>query len=283
VLTAIEHVGAVGVGATSPQYFRASDNKLYIVKLQSNKLGPKVLANEYLAVRLGQLIGLCFPPGGIIGIGEELLQKYPCLLAEGATSGRHFASQYLSDTEYLVKENIDKASNLTEMAGIILFDHLFHNADRCCNKKNLLLRRENQICKIYAIDNSHLFRVGKWTIKSLHKLSTSKKVYHHRHYGLLLKNCLYPHDFLPYLKKLNALSDELIENLVSEIPVEWLPDRAERAALTQHIRIRRNLAEELWHKLCKHIPQERGGCKYSDARVILMGSRSRALSRDHLT
>lgn len=279
MLTATEHIGAVGVGITSPHYFRANDNKLYVVKLQSNKLGPKVLASEYLALRLGQIIGLCFPPGGIIAISDVLLQQSPDLLAAGATAGRHFASQYLGDTEYLVKDNIGEISNIPEMAGIILFDHLFHNADRSCNKKNLLLRRESRGCRIYAIDNSHLFRVGTWTIRSLHKLAGSKKVYHHRHYGLLLKNALYSHDFLPYLKKLNALSDELIENLVREIPVEWLPDEAERKALTQHIRIRRNLAEELWHQLCKHIPQERGGHKYSDARIILLGSRSRALSR----
>ncbi|HWQ62155.1 MAG TPA: HipA family kinase, partial [Negativicutes bacterium] len=66
MLTALEHLGATARGVTSPQLFRADDGRVYVVKLQNNRLGPKVLANELIAARLGVALGLCFPPGGVI-------------------------------------------------------------------------------------------------------------------------------------------------------------------------------------------------------------------------
>jgi len=262
MLIAVEYLGSVGVGVTSPQFFRADDGKVYVVKLQNNRLGPKVLVSEFVAAKFGEILGLCFPTSGIIKINEQTLQKSQCLMAPEISLGRHFASLYLEHTEYVGKHNLHQGINTAEMAGVILFDHMFHNPDRAKNRRNLLMRQEDDGYKIYAIDNSHLFRSGRWTLESLNSLSTRIKTYDRYSFGLLLRDCLSPQDFLPYLEKVATIHNEDIETIVGEIPNEWLPNRAERQGLAHHIKIRCDMAEKIWDILCGYIPKARGGYRW---------------------
>lgn len=269
MITAVEHIGKVGVGVTAPQFFRADDGNIYVVKLQNNRLGAKVLVSEFLAAKLGEIMQLCFPLSDIILLDESTLQNSQPLVELGAISGRHFASRYLDNTVYLSKKNLEKATNTAEMAGIILFDHLFHNSDRANNRKNLLLRLEGNDNKIYAIDNSHLFKSGRWTLESVNYLAGQLKVYYQYSFGLLLKDRLSSQDFLPYLEKVTSLTDEQIVSLVSAIPAEWLPEGPVQETLVRFIRMRRDMAEEIWDKLCKYIPKARGGRRrWGTGRVV---------------
>lgn len=262
MLRAIEYLGRVGVGVTIPQFFRAEDGNVYVVKFQNQQPGSRVLVSEFFAAKIGKIMGLCFPPSGIIEIEEQLLLANPCLLELGLEAGRYFGSLYLEDAEYIGKNRLYKAVNVADMAGVILFDHLFHNADRAKNQKNLLLRLENEHYKIYAIDNSHLFRSSRWTIETLHTLAPKIKTYHFQHYRELLKNLLSAQDFIPYIEIVEKLSDEQLNSIVNEIPQEWLPDEAERLALVEYSKLRKDMAEEIWEKLCRFIPRSRGGRRW---------------------
>jgi hypothetical protein len=254
MLIATKYYGIVGSGVTSPHLFRANNKKFYVVKLQNNPLGPKVLVNELLATKFGKLMDLCFPSGDIIKVTEETLQQNPRLRTSGAQAGLHFASQFIHHTKYMEKQHLVKAINKTQLAGVILFDHLFHNADRTSNYKNLLIKQQESGYKIYAIDNSHLFIYGNWTEKLLQRLSMKIKIYYHYSYGWLLRYYLTFQDFSPYLEIVSKISNAQIEQLVQEIPHEWLPDEQEKQALIDYIKLRRNTLEELWKKLGKHIP-----------------------------
>ncbi|MDR3561084.1 MAG: hypothetical protein P4N59_06560 [Negativicutes bacterium] len=259
MLTAVKYLGRMRVGITTPRLFRADDRKVYVVKLQNNLLGPRVLASELLATKLGEMMGLRFPPGGIITIGEQLLKESRSLQEAGGSPGRHFASLFLNHAEYVDRGNMGKAVNSAEMAGILLFDHMFHNADRSTNGKNLLLRREEKGPMMYAIDNSHLFKSGRWTAESLRRLGNVITPYYRYSYGRLLKNHLSPEDFRPYMAKMAGISDAQVADLVREIPWEWLPDEEVRAELSRFIGMRRDRMEGIWEELCKHIPIARGG------------------------
>ncbi|MEN6413779.1 MAG: HipA family kinase [Veillonellales bacterium] len=254
MLTGVKYLGAVGLGVTSPQLFRADDGKIYVVKLQNNCLGTKVLANEYLASQFAGVMDLCFPPGEIIYISDQVLQKSRRLKAKRVNKGPHFASRYIGGSRYVVRNNLYKAVNKTKLAGVMLFDHLFHNLDRTWNRRNLIIRREDQGGVVYAIDNSHLFRRGRWNINSLTKLESQITLNHRRAYGWLLKHFLTAGDFAPYVAKVKALSDEQITGLVENIPLQWLPDQAERQALIHYIRVRRDMVEEIAGRLYALIP-----------------------------
>jgi len=276
MLVAAEHLGSVGVGVTKSQFFRANDGKVYIVKLKNNIFGPKVLVSEFLAAAFGRIMNLCFPPSGVIALDEQTLRQSRRLIGSGASPGQHFASEYLAGAEYVRPDNLGKAVNITEMAGVMLFDHMFHNPDRAQNKKNLLLRQEDAGFRIYAIDNSHLFKSGRWTRAALDALSAKLRIYYHYSFGLLLRDRLSPPDFLPYLDKVAKLGNEQIDSLVRAVPEKWLPaDAPEREALARFIKIRRDMAEDIWDKLCKHIPKARGGHRRLPGRVIRLAGKAK--------
>jgi hypothetical protein len=281
MLIAVEYLGNVGVGVTSPQFFRANDGKVYVVKLQNNKLGAGVLVSEFLGAKFGRIMNLCFPPSDIIEVNEDMILHNPALAELGALAGRHFASQFIDNAAYITPPILHQITNVTEMAGIMLFDHIFHNSDRTGNRRNLLVCREAGGYKIYAIDNSHLFRSGRWTLNSLVNLGNHIKVYYYRSYGLLLRDYLSPQDFLPYLAKFEQLTDEEIAAIVQEIPAEWLPGTVERIALNDYIKLRRDLIREIWDRLCKQIPRERGGLRWLTGKVIGW-SKKRSQQRHHL-
>ncbi|MBP2628333.1 MAG: hypothetical protein H6Q68_3044 [Firmicutes bacterium] len=254
MLTALEYLGSVGIGVTAPQMFRANDDKIYVVKLQNNRMGTKVLVNEYVACWFGLYMELCFPPGDLIEIDEQVLGKKRRLKAAGISRGPHFASQYIHSNRYVAKHDLQKAVNKRAMAGVMLFDHMFHNVDRTKNRKNLLVRREDSAEVLYAIDNSHLFVRGRWNGQSLEKLADQIIVNRWRAYGWLLKHFLVPDDFTPYVDKVKNISQTELTQLVQSIPQEWLPKDQERAALLGYMITRCNMIEDIVGKLCKSIP-----------------------------
>jgi hypothetical protein len=256
MLIALNYLGSVGRGVTRPQLFRATDGKVYVVKLQNNRLGPKVLANELLGARFGETLGLCFPPGDVIKIDEQVLKNSRRILPAGIIAGRHFGCLFLNNTRYLGPYNLYKAINKEEMAGVMLFDHLFHNFDRTLNWRNLLLRREGREYRIYAIDNSHLFRRGRWTQAWLDELAPKIKINRIRTYGTLLKRCLRPEFFASYLAKIQQISDASLQAMVEEIPAEWLPHASDREALQRFLVMRRDMAGDIVTCLCALIPDK---------------------------
>ncbi|WP_371365525.1 hypothetical protein SRRS_02670 [Sporomusa rhizae] len=255
---ALQYIGPVGLGATSPQLFRAQNDagkiKVCVVKLTINRLGAKVLVNELLAVQFGKWMDLCFPPGGLIQIPQDLLQKSRRLGAAGVPPGWHFGCEYLDRAGYVTKYNLHRAINKEQMAGVMLFDHLFHNPDRTENRKNLLLRKESNGYKLYAIDNSHLFRRGRWTIEMLKNMTDSITLNHRRSYGVLLKYYLNPKHFLHYAQIVEKISDEELLAFVESIPQEWLANIEERQALGEFLIARRGKATWVAERLSELIP-----------------------------
>lgn len=247
-----EHLGNVGVGVTSPQFFRADDGEVYVVKMQNNRLGTKVLVSEFIGAKFGKIMGLCFPPSDIIEIDGQ----------------KHFASKYIPNVEYLIPGYLDKATNITEMAGVMLFDHMFHNKDRTSNRRNLLMKKEDSGYRIYAIDNSHLFKSGRWTAESISALSAQIKVYFYRSYSVLLRKLLTPADFAPFCEKVTQLTDRQIDDLIAEIPPEWLPNDTERFIIACFIKQRRDMVNDIVHILYKQIPESRGGLRWLNGKVI---------------
>lgn len=230
---------------TSPQLFRADDGRVYVVKLMNNRLGLKVLANELLACRLAELIGLCFPPGDVIHIGSNILDKSKRLKTARTPAGLHFASRYISDGRYVVRSNLKKVINKEQIAGVILFDHIFHNFDRTWNRRNLIISHTDDGYKIYAIDNSHLFKRGRWNAKWLKKLEPQIIMNCRHAFGWLLKYYLSADDFKRYIEKFKGVTDQQVADIIGGIPREWLPDETERQALLRYILTRRDMIDQI--------------------------------------
>lgn len=261
MLRAKEYLGEVGVGATSPLFFRADDDRIYIVKVISNPLGGKILANEHIAACFGRLWGLPFPKSDFFVITEKWLEEHPQFNDTAITAGVHFASCYLEDVRYVTSDILPAIHNRSSAAGMILFDHLFHNADRSHNRKNMLLMPyDASTYTLYGIDHSHLFRSGRWTDHSLDDWAYRIRLYDQNMYGSFLSDWIYADDFPPYLHMIEETKESVIKEIVRSVPREWLPDIQERKALLHFLRIRFDLVEEIYRKICRRIPPARGGC-----------------------
>lgn len=254
MLTAVEYLGSVGVGVTVPRVFRANDGNIYVVKLQNNPMGTKVLVNEYIACWFGERMELCFPPSDLIQIEERVLQRHKSLRGTGIRAKTHFASRYIPSNKYVVRTNLSKASNKSAMAGVMLFDHMFHNIDRTKNRKNLLVRLQDSAYVLYAIDNSHLFVRGRWNNKTLEKLAEKIVVNRRRAYGWLLTYFFTSGDFSPYAARVREIKKEDLVQLVDSIPQEWLPKIEERDALLNYMLRRCQMVDQIVLRLCQSIP-----------------------------
>lgn len=238
MLIAAEYLGKVGIGATDPEFFRANDGKIYVVKSPYNSLGKKVLISELIAAKFGKFLNLPFPNSDLIDIKNFFPSKNKIKYIG-------FASEYISDSVYATNENISHTDNLNSMAGVILFDHLFHNSDRTNNRKNLLVAPNGNQNHIYAIDHSHLFRTGHWTIELLNKLSDKIDIYTKFIYGVLLRRYLTLADFMPYLQRIDELSHRDIQEIIANVPDYWFQNISETAVCYDFICKRCALAETI--------------------------------------
>lgn len=260
MLFAEEYLGEVGVGATSPLFFRADDEYIYIVKLTSNPLGTKVLVSEQIAAYFGRILHLPFPASDIICITDTWLSKHHEYDDSYITAGYHFASRYLPNVRYATIDRLSAVSNRTELAGMILFDHLLHNGDRARNRKNMLVTTDSTAYPIiYGIDHSHIFHSGRWSIDSLDEWAYRIRSYTENLYGLLLEDHLYAQDFSSYVDTLLRLDDHTLKEILRSVPRAWLPDNEERKALYRFLCIRRDLTAHIYQKILSYIPRERGG------------------------
>jgi hypothetical protein len=71
-ISAVQHVRRLRGGSQS-QLLRASDGLYYVTKFQNNPQHVRVLANEMLATRLGQLLGLPVPRVKAIKVCDWLI------------------------------------------------------------------------------------------------------------------------------------------------------------------------------------------------------------------
>jgi len=73
MLRAVEHIRRAR-GGSQAQVMRTDDGELYLLKLQNNPQGTKVLANELLACRLARKLGLPVPEPAVIELDEATIR-----------------------------------------------------------------------------------------------------------------------------------------------------------------------------------------------------------------
>ncbi len=266
MLEAVEYIGRVGVGVTSPSLIKGDDGFTYVVKMQNNRLGTKVLVNEYIAAWLGRQLELPFPFGACIRLSDEFVAQNRRRFHRRAKAGIHFASRYLKGAKYVHYYHMPQVTNKAEFAGVILFDHLFLNEDRTLNGKNLLICREANGYRMQAIDNSHLFGSGRWVTENLASIKRRFRLNQRRAYGALLKRDLCGNDFACYIARFKALDDGQIRAAMDGIPKEWGMQAADLEAIVDFIQYRREMVERIAARIIDSIPNIHRGIERDDVK-----------------
>jgi hypothetical protein len=119
----------------------------------NNPQHVRVLANEFLAARLGYLLGLPLPRVEPIEVSDWLIAHTPELRIELPGSndpwkpGVHLASRYVADPvsaaifDYLPQSQVERITNLSDFARVLVLDRWTSNAD---GRQVIFHRKSNQ-------------------------------------------------------------------------------------------------------------------------------------------
>jgi hypothetical protein len=211
-------------GGSQPHLIRASDQRYYIIKVQNNPQGVRVLANEMFGTSLAKLLGLPAPEVAIIDVCGDFVRysedmviqlehgSQPC--QAGLCCGSHFNEHsFTFSPDFFVSGGLENASDIL---GMLVFDKWTSN----CDRRQLMFYRESprELYRIMMIDQGDCFTRGKWTFNDdpIVGLGDCRKVYK-RVSGL--------RDFEPWLYRLeNQISLGILRELASKIPSEWHPN-----------------------------------------------------------
>lgn len=168
-LCAIAHVRRLRGGSQS-HLLRASDGNLYVVKFQNNPQHVRVLANEMLATRLGQALGLPMPTVEVIEVPDWLVTHTSELCHQrGGSSipcstGRQLASRYVQMADgptfgYLPDSTLAGLLNLKDFPRVLVLDKWTCNSDG----RQAQSARSGRSYSAMFIDQGYCFNAGEWT------------------------------------------------------------------------------------------------------------------------
>ena len=247
-IQAVQHVRRMRGGAQS-HLMRASDGHYYVVKFKNNPQHLRVLANELLATRLAERIGLPVPVTEVIEVEPWLIantlelsmevsvRPVPCL------PGLQFAARYVCDPaeahvfDYLPESMLSKVKNFSAFCGMLALDKWLGNAN---GRQAVFWKKPSERkYNVSFIDQGYCFNAGEWNFPD----SPLRGVY--------ARNAVYQdvagwESFQPWLGRIEKLDPKLISEIAGAIPPEWTGhDWPALEELTQAIITRRGKVREL--------------------------------------
>ena len=160
-------------GGAQAHLMRTSDGHFYVVKFQNNPQHLRVLANELLATRIAERIGLPVPRTEVVEVGDWLVEHTPDLSIQLAGQnlacrpGLQFGSRYVVDPldgqvlDYLPDLLLPRVRNLGDFAGVLALDKWTCNA----NGRQAAFWRKSRERRYTAtfIDQGYCFNAGEWS------------------------------------------------------------------------------------------------------------------------
>jgi hypothetical protein len=236
-------------GGAQAHLMRADDGFCYVVKFQNNPQHLRVLANELLATRLAQEIGLPVALPEIVEVSTWLVNNTPELNIQLASRvqpcqpGLQFGSRYVIDPmrgaaevfDFLPETMLERVRNVETFAGILAFDKWTCNA----NGRQATFWKVPRDRKYTAtfIDQGYCFNAGEWSFPDAPLR------------GVYARNNVYMgitgwDSFEPWLSRIEQLSENSIW-ACADIPPEWCGDIEELERLVQELIRRRSRVREL--------------------------------------
>jgi hypothetical protein len=247
MIRAVQHVHRMRGGAQS-HLMRCEDQNFYVVKFQNNPQHKRVLANELLATRLAERVGLPVPKTDVVEVGDWLVKNSPELAmqfsgkTERCSSGLQFGARYVLDPfegqvlDYLPDSVMDRLRNAETFAGMLCVDKWTCNS----NGRQAVFWRKSRERKYSAtfIDQGYCFNAGEWNFPDspLRGVYARNEVY---------KDVKGWDSFEPWLTRLELLPLEVLVECADGVPTEWYGDPDELERLIAQLDKRRGRIRDL--------------------------------------
>jgi len=247
---AVTHVRRMRGGAQA-HLMRCTNNQYYVTKFTNNPQHIKVLANELIATKLAEQIGLPVPPCEVIEVSECLTYATEELCIElgshkeMCTPGQCFGSQYVANPEqgtwqamdYLPDDQYAHIQNVNDFVGILCLDKWTCNSD---GRQAVFVSKPHQNnYKATFIDFGYCFNAGEWNYPDAPLR------------GVFSRNIVYWsvkgwHSFEPWLTRIQNISESVLWEIASSIPHEWYGhDQNALVQLIEELYRRRKLVPDL--------------------------------------
>ena len=246
---AVQAIGRLRGGAQS-QLMLGADGKLWVVKFQNNPQGVRVLANELLATRLAEAVGLPVPKTDVVEVTEWLIAHTPELYVEARAgvrercrAGLQFGCEYAGDSsggrvlDYLPESQLGEVKNLAAFAGVLALDKWTGN----CNGRQAVFARKarERGWRVMFIDQGFCFGADGWVFADAAKR------------GVYGRNRVYAgvtgwDSFEPWLTRIEELRPEAVWRIVEAVPPAWCGgDVTAMERLVDELLLRRGRVREL--------------------------------------
>ena len=211
-------------GGSQSHLMRASDGAYYVVKFMGNAQCTRILANEFLASRIGSCLGLPMVQVNVIEVSDWLIQHTPELHVEYAghktpcRSGLQLACRYVADPErdmvfdYLPESMSGNIDNLHTFAACLVLDKWTCNAD----SRQAVFTRPSQYRRFSPtfIDQGYCFNAGEWSFPDMALR------------GVYYRNYVYRpvtgwNDFEPALSRAEQVEAHQLWQCACDMPKEW--------------------------------------------------------------
>lgn len=211
--------------ASRPVLVECSNHEQYVIKGSQN---AKMLYNEYVCARLGNLLGASVGWAVFVEIDPALRANDPVLQHFGAGLALGSLRIPSASDRAVIKYN-DIPQNRSAFASLaILYTWVKANDHQ-------LIYQETPPNPVWSVDHGHHFPSGpNWTITSLtDEINITRDAF--------FDSCmLLPDELQPFWVKLAAITDDDIDKVTKAPPVEWGVDTADRNALRNYLITRRN-------------------------------------------
>ena len=232
-----------------------ADGNLWVVKFQNNPQHLRVLANELIATRIAEAVGLAVPQSDVVDVSQWLVEHSPELIVElgrgekqRCTPGLQFGSRFVGGllpgqvVDYLPEAQMDEVRNVAEFAGMLIVDKWTGN----CNGRQAVFERRGRERKYRAIfiDQGYCFNAGDWNFPD----SPLRGVFARNHVYTRVSGW---DSFEPWLSAVEAFPAEKLWAIAEAVPPEWYggdPGTIERlmeTLLARRSRVR-ELIESFW-------------------------------------
>ena len=217
-------------GGAQSHLMRCADNFYYVVKFRNNPQHTRVLVNDWLGTRLGELIGLPVPATAVVDVDPWLVEHTPELRIELCgqrtmfAAGLSFGSRYVVSPlegqvyDYLPETMLANVRNLRDFAGVLALDKWTCNA----NGRQVAFWKKARERKFTAcfIDQGYCFNAGEWSFPDAPLR------------GVFGRNDVYAcitgwESFEPWLSRIESFAESGIWQLAEEIPPEWYGGESE--------------------------------------------------------
>lgn len=243
-LSAVHHVRRMR-GGSQAHLMYASDRNYYVVKFQNTPQHVRILANEFLATKIGLALGLPIAPVSMIEVSDWLIGHTPELRIQTesssflCSSGVQLASRYAGDLwhgevfDHMPEPLLRRVANGHELVQMLAFDKWVGN----CDGRQAVFTRPHteRLYQMTGIDQGYCFNGAEWTFPD------------HPFHGIYRHTSVYQsitgwESFEPVISHIENFDAQTLWEIATEIPSDWYQGNVEKLSRLVETLFKRRLS-----------------------------------------